>query len=89
MDIRTLLYYEYLTTLPDDELLRQTSTSPLAEDDDYAEDVRAKLDFLKTNYYEVFFSPKGESLNHGKKCLPIEDCVEYIIPLGKIIEKTP
>ena len=82
-DVRTLFYYEYLTNLSNDELLSQTSTSPLVEDDDYPEDVRAKLDFLRRNYYETFFAPKETSLHHSKKCLPLENCVEYIVPLTK------
>ena len=47
----------YLSTLTDQELLDETSTSPEVEEDGYCDQVRASLTFMKDNNVQDIFGP--------------------------------
>lgn len=59
--------FMYLCSLTDEELLEETSTSPSVEQDDYCDQVRESLAFMKDHNVEDVFGPDG-----GRKVLYFE-----------------
>jgi len=59
--------FMYLCSLTNEELLEETSTSPSVEQDDYCDQVRESLVFMKDHNVEDVFGPAG-----GRKVLYFE-----------------
>ena len=49
--------FMYLCSLTDEELLKETSTSPEVEEEGYCDQVRASLNFMKDHSIKDIFGP--------------------------------